>query len=132
MKDKVIVITGASTGIGAAVADTLVARGAKVVLAARREKELGEGAAKLGANALAVVTDVTRRADNEQLCARAIEKFGHVDAWINNAGRGISRPVSQLGDADLDDMITTNVKSVLYGIQAVLPHFKQRRAGHIV
>ena len=132
MKDQVIVITGASTGIGAAVAATVVARGGKVVLAARREKELGEVAAPLGNHALAVVTDVTVRADNERLCARAIEKFGHVDAWINNAGRGITRPVSQLTDADIDDMMTMNVKSVLYGIQAVLPHFKQRRAGQIM
>jgi NADP-dependent 3-hydroxy acid dehydrogenase YdfG len=132
MKDQVIVITGASSGIGAAVAKAVVARGAKVVLAARREKELGEVAGSLGANALAVVTDVTVRADNERLCARAIEKFGRIDAWINNAGRGISRPVSQLTDIDVDDMITVNLKSVLYGIQAVLPHFKQRRAGHIM
>ncbi len=132
MKDKVIVITGASTGIGAAVAAAVVARGAKVVLAARREKELGEIAGPLGANALAVVTDVTVRADNERLAARAIEKFGHIDCWINNAGRGISRPVSQLSDADVDDMMSVNLKSVLYGIQAVLPHFKQRRAGQIM
>jgi NADP-dependent 3-hydroxy acid dehydrogenase YdfG len=132
MKDKVIVITGASTGIGAAVARTVVARGGKVVLAARREKELGEIAGALGANALAVVTDVTRRSDNERLCARAIEKFGHVDCWINNAGRGISRTVSQLTDADVDDMMTTNLKSVLYGIQSVLPHFKQRGTGQIM
>ena len=132
MKDKVIVITGASTGIGAAVAEVVVARGAKVVLAARREAELDAIAGKLGASALAVVTDVTIRADNERLCARALEKFGHVDVWINNAGRGISRPVSQLTDADVDDMMTTNLKSVLYGIQAVLPHLKERRAGQIM
>lgn len=132
MKDKVIVITGASTGIGAAVAAVAIARGAKVVLAARREAELAAVAAELGANALPVVTDVTVRADHERLCARAIERFGRVDCWINNAGRGISRLVSQLSDADLDDMMTVNLKSVLYGIQAVLPQLKQQRSGHIM
>ena len=132
MKDQVIVITGASTGIGAAVAEAVVARGGKVVLAARRETELGTLAARLGPSAVPVVTDVTVRADNERLFARALAAFGRVDVWINNAGRGISRPVSQLTDADLDDMITMNVKSVLYGIQAVLPHFKEQRAGHIM
>lgn len=132
MKDKVIVITGASSGIGAAVAEVAVARGAKVVLAARREKELGELAHRLGPSAHAVVTDVTVRADNERLRDRALATFGHVDVWINNAGRGITRPVSQLSDADVDDMMTVNLKSVLYGIQAVLPHFKERRAGQIL
>lgn len=132
MKDKVIVITGASTGIGEAVAHAVVARGAKVVLAARREAELAAVAAKLGASALPVVTDVTVRADNERLRERAIAHFGRVDVWINNAGRGISKPVSELTDTDVDDMMTINLKSVLYGIQAVLPHMKQRGDGHII
>jgi short-subunit dehydrogenase len=132
MKDKVIVITGASSGIGAAVAEAVVARGAKVVLAARREQELTALAGRLGASAHPVVTDVAVRADNERLRDRALEKFGHIDVWINNAGRGITRLVSQLTDADIDDMMTVNLKSVVYGIQAVLPHLKQRRAGQIM
>jgi NADP-dependent 3-hydroxy acid dehydrogenase YdfG len=133
MKDKVIVITGASAGIGEALARVVTARGARgVVLAARRQTELDQLAGTLGGNALAVVTDVSRRADNERLFARALERFGQVDVWVANAGRGISRPVSELTDADLDDMMTTNVKSVLYGIQAVLPHFKERKRGHVI
>jgi NADP-dependent 3-hydroxy acid dehydrogenase YdfG len=132
MKDRVIVITGASAGIGAAVADLVVQRGARVVLAARRVEELSALATKLGDRAIAVPTDVTRRADNEQLRDKAIAAFGQIDVWIANAGRGISRMVSELTDEDIDDMIKVNVKSVVYGIQAVLPHFKQRKRGQII
>src|SRR5689334_3705603 len=132
MKDKVIVITGASAGIGAAVAERVIERGARVVLAARREAELSALATKLGERAIAVPTDVTRRADNEQLRDRALAAFGQIDVWIANAGRGISRMVSELTDEDIDDMVTVNIKSVVYGIQAVLPHFKQRKRGQII
>jgi short-subunit dehydrogenase len=132
MKDKVIVITGASSGIGAKLAEVCAARGARVVLAARRAPELAAVAAAIGDAALAVPTDVTRRADNEGLRDRTLERFGQIDAWVANAGRGISRPVSQLTDEDLDDMITTNVRSVLYGVQAALPHFRARGRGHLI
>jgi NADP-dependent 3-hydroxy acid dehydrogenase YdfG len=132
MQDKVIVITGASSGIGAQLAAEVVRRGARVVTAARREPELAAVAERLGAAALAVPADVARRADNERLRDRALEKFGQIDAWVANAGRGISRPVSQLTDDDFDDMMATNVKSVLYGIQAALPHFRERRRGHVI
>jgi NADP-dependent 3-hydroxy acid dehydrogenase YdfG len=132
MKDKVIVITGASAGIGAALAAAVVQRGARVVLAARRVTELSAIAQPLGEAALVVPTDVTRRADNELLRDRALAKFGAIDVWVNNAGRAIWRQVSELTDDDLDAMFAVNVKSVLYGIQAVLPYFKQRKAGHII
>lgn len=132
MKDKVIVITGASAGIGAALAETAVKRGAKVVLAARRLPELQAVAGKLGDSALVVPADVSRRQDNELIRDRAQAKFGRIDVWVNNAGRGISRLVSQLTDADIDDMMTVNLKSVLYGIQTVLPQFKSRGTGHII
>jgi len=132
MKDKVIVITGASAGIGAALAETAVKRGARVVLAARRLPELQAIAQKLGDSALVVPADVTRREDNDLIRDRAIARFGQIDAWVNNAGRGISRMVSQLTDADIDDMMTVNLKSVLYGIQTVLPHFKAQKRGHIL
>jgi NADP-dependent 3-hydroxy acid dehydrogenase YdfG len=133
MKDQVIVITGGSAGIGAATAELVVQRGARVVLAARRADELTALANKLGSErALAVPTDVTRRADNERLRDRALEAFGRIDVWVANAGRGISRLVSELTDEDIDDMITVNLKSVLYAIQAVLPHFKQQKHGQII
>ena len=133
MKDKVIVITGASAGIGAAVAQEVARRGCRgVVLASRRMDELGKVAETLGGAAITMRVDVTRREDNEKLLEVATMKFGSVDVWINNAGRAISRPVSQLTDADLDEMFTVNVKSVVYGIQAVLPHFKSQKHGHII
>lgn len=132
MKDKVVVITGGSAGIGAALGAAVGARGGRVVLVARREKELREAASRAGAEAMAVVADVTRRAEVERAFEAAVERFGRVDVWVNNAGRGITQLVSELTDEDLDEMILVNVKSALYGIQAVLPHFRARRSGHIV
>ncbi len=130
--DKVVIITGASGGIGAELAKQLGARGAKVVLAARRKAELDRLAAEIGESALAVVTDVTKRSDVEHLSKAALERFGRIDVWVNNAGRGISRSVADLTDDDLDAMWRDNMKSVVYGIQAVLPHFKARNAGQII
>jgi NADP-dependent 3-hydroxy acid dehydrogenase YdfG len=132
MEDRVIVITGASGGIGAALAELAGGRGAKVALVARREKELSDVAARSGAHALAVVADVTRRADVERARDAALARFGHVDVWVNNAGRGITRLASELTDEDLDEMILVNVKSALYGMQAMLPHFRERGRGHII
>lgn len=132
MKDKVIVITGASIGIGASLAAIVAKRGAHVVLAARRETELSAVAKQIGGSSLVVPTDVTKRDEVERLCDRAIAKFGHIDVVVNNAGRGISRMVSELTDADIDDMMSINLKSVVYGIQAVLPHFRERKRGHII
>ncbi|MCL2725274.1 MAG: SDR family oxidoreductase [Polyangiaceae bacterium] len=132
MKESVIVITGASSGIGAALAELVGARGAYPVLVARRERELADAASRSGSHALPVVADVTRRSDVERAFAAAVTRFGHVDVWVNNAGRGISRNVSELTDEDIDDMITVNVKSALYGMQTVLPHFRARGRGHII
>jgi NAD(P)-dependent dehydrogenase (short-subunit alcohol dehydrogenase family) len=132
MRDRVVVITGASSGIGADLARLVGQRGARPVLLARRERELLAVAAESGPHAMAMVTDVTRRDDIKRALDAALARFGQVDVWVNNAGRGISRPVSQLTDEDVDEMITVNLKSVLYGIQAVLPHFRQRGRGQIV
>jgi len=132
MKDRVVVITGASSGIGAVLAEKIGQRGAHVVLVARRERELAEVAARAGAQALPVVADVTRRADVERVLASALARFGGVDVWINNAGRGITRFVSELTDADFDDMMLVNVKSALYGMQAIVPYFVERGRGHLI
>ena len=129
---KSVVVTGASSGIGAAVASQLAARGDRVVLAARRGDELDRLAAQLGANTFAVVTDVTVRADVEHLRDRAVERFGAVDVWINNAGRGLSKLAAEVTDDELDQMIAVNVKSALYGMQAILPHFRARGSGQII
>ena len=128
---KVVVITGASSGIGAALALECHRRGHTPVLAARREAELARVAASAG-DALFIPTDVTRRQEVERMIAKTLERHGRVDVLVNNAGRGISRLVSELTDEDIDEMMTVNVKSVLYGMQAVLPHFKARGTGHII
>ena len=130
--EKVVVVTGASGGIGAELARQLAAKGAKVVLAARRKDKLDAVAQEIGAQVFAVVTDVTKKSDVERLAKAAIERFGRIDVWVNNAGRGISRSVADLSDEDLDAMWAINMKSVVYGIQAVLPHFKGKNAGQIV
>ncbi|OJT20558.1 short-chain dehydrogenase [Archangium sp. Cb G35] len=132
MDDKVVVITGASSGIGAALAEQAGKKGWKVVLAARREPELRQVAARAGSEALPVVADVSRREDVQRILDVALARFGRVDVWVNNAGRGISKLVSQLTDEDFDEMMRVNVKSALYGIQAVLPHFQARGTGHII
>jgi NADP-dependent 3-hydroxy acid dehydrogenase YdfG len=132
MPDRVVVITGASSGIGAALAELLGARGARVVLVARREKELHEVAARSGPEALPIVADVTRREEVARAMDAALDRFGQVDVWVNNAGRGITRPVSELTDEDVDEMIAVNVKSALYGMQVVLPHFRERGRGHVI
>lgn len=129
---KHIVVTGASSGIGAELAFALGAAGHRVALAARREPELRAVADRVGAGAIVIPTDVTNRGEVERLRDRAIEAFGHVDVWVNNAGRGITRPVLELTDEELDLMMTVNVKSALYGMQAIAPHFIARGRGQIV
>ena len=129
---KTVVITGASSGIGAALAQRLAAQGHSLVLVARREPELHAVAARCGSFALPVVADVTLRQDVQRVVRSAIDRFGHIDVWINNAGRGITRMPSQLTDGDIDEMMRVNVKSVLYGTQEVLPHFKERGTGHVI
>jgi NAD(P)-dependent dehydrogenase (short-subunit alcohol dehydrogenase family) len=125
-----VVITGASAGIGEALCDELGRRGDKLVVAARRLDKLQEVAAR--SKALAVKCDVTRRNDVFQLLNQAVEHLGHLDAWVNNAGRGIFKTFEQTTDEDLDMMMRDNLKSAVYGMQTVLPHFKQRGEGVIV
>jgi NADP-dependent 3-hydroxy acid dehydrogenase YdfG len=132
MSDKVVVITGASSGIGAALAELLAGRGSAVVLVARREAELKRVEERCGERAHAVVADVTRRDDVRRVVAEALARFGRIDVWVNNAGQGITRAPSQLTDEDIDEMMRVNVKSALYGMQEVLPHFRARGDGHVV
>jgi NADP-dependent 3-hydroxy acid dehydrogenase YdfG len=132
IKNKVIVITGASSGIGAGAARKLAALGAKVVLAARREDQLKTLVEELGDNAIYVLTDVRKRADLDNLVQTAIAKFGHVDVLWNNAG---IMPLSFFDEGHVEEwdrMIDINIKGVLYGINAVLPHMLQRGEGHIL
>ena len=132
MAGKVVVITGASSGIGAALARQLGSRGDLLALGARREALLRKVATESGGRALTVVTDVTKRADVERLRDAALKEYGHVDVWVNNAGRGITKHVEDLTDEEVRSTIDVVLMSVIYGMQAILPHFKQRGEGQII
>ncbi|MFH5803337.1 SDR family oxidoreductase [Alienimonas sp. DA493] len=134
VEHKVVVITGASSGLGEAAARHLASAGALVVLGARRKERIDALAAELGGDdrALAVRTDVTDREQVQRLVDAAVERFGRVDVMINNAGLMQQSPLEALKVDEWDAMIDVNVKGVLYGIAAVLPHMKERKAGHII
>ncbi|HVP07615.1 MAG TPA: SDR family oxidoreductase, partial [Candidatus Acidoferrum sp.] len=132
MNQKVVVITGASSGIGAELAQQLGKQEHPVVLAARREAELKAVARESGGQALPVVCDVTKKGEVERLMETALKTFGRIDVWVNNAGRGISRAVLELTDEDVDEMVAVNLKSALYGMQVIIPYFQQRGEGHLI
>ena len=125
-------ITGASSGIGAALATRLAEGGHSVVLVARRQDKLEAVANGCQGRARTVVADVSERADVTRVVDESLRAFGRIDVWVNNVGQGITRPPSQLTGDDIDDVMRVNVKSALYGMQEVLPHFKERGAGHII
>ncbi|MEO6214083.1 MAG: SDR family oxidoreductase [Vicinamibacterales bacterium] len=132
MSEKVIVITGASSGIGAALAVMLAEREHSVVLVARRQDALRAVAERCEGRALVIVGDVTLRTEVTRVVEESIAAFGRIDVWVNNVGQGITRPPSVLTDQDIDDVMRVNVKSALYGMQEVLPHFKERGDGHVI
>ncbi|HEY2432869.1 MAG TPA: SDR family NAD(P)-dependent oxidoreductase [Vicinamibacterales bacterium] len=129
---KVIVITGGSAGIGAASGALLASQGHQVVLVARRQAALEDVASRSGRHAAIQVADVTNRAQVRRVVDDTVARFHRIDVWINNAGLGISRNPTELTDADIDAIMRANVHSALYGMQEVLPHFKQRGEGHII
>jgi NADP-dependent 3-hydroxy acid dehydrogenase YdfG len=132
---RVVVVTGASSGIGAAVAEALAGAGAAVVLGARREerlREVAEGILGRGGRAAVRATDVTVRSDVEALASLALDRFGGIDVLVNNAGIMPLSPVAELRVDDWVRMVDVNVKGVLHGIAAVLPTMLERGGGHIV
>lgn len=132
---KVIIITGASSGMGEAAARHLAAQGARVVLAARRSDRIdaiAEEITKAGGKAVAVVTDVTRPIDMQKVAAAAMEAFGRIDVLVNNAGVMPLSPIERLKIDEWDRMIDVNLKGVLYGVAAVLPHMQAQKSGHII
>src|SRR5436190_767630 len=130
--NKVIVITGASAGIGAATAEALATPDVSLVIVARRRDALDAVAERCNGRARAIVADVSQRAEVRRVVAETLSAFGRIDVWINNVGQGISRPPSELTDEDIDEVMRLNVKSALYGMQEVLPHFKSRNEGHVI
>ena len=132
---KVLAITGASSGIGAATARLLAARGARVVLGARREEALARVVAEIQADhghAAACAVDVTKPADLERLVAVAIEQFGRLDALVANAGIATVAPLAEGKLTDWDAMVDVNIRGVLHGIAAALPAFTAQRSGHFI
>ncbi|MCF6121970.1 SDR family oxidoreductase [Mesorhizobium sp. M7A.F.Ca.CA.001.07.2.1] len=133
IRDKVVVITGASSGLGEAAARLLAREGAKLVLGARRLDRLQAlaGALSLGEGAI-LQTDVTDVGQVRHLVDHAVETHGRVDVMINNAGLMPHSPLERGKVEDWDRMIDVNIKGVLYGIAAALPHMKTQKSGHII
>ena len=132
---KVVVITGASSGLGEATARHLSSLGAHLVLGARRQDRLEALAADIrgaGGKVEIVVTDVTRKQDVAALVQAALTKFGRLDVMINNAGLMAVAPLAELKVDEWDSMLDINVKGVLYGIAAALPVFQKQDSGHFI
>jgi ribitol 2-dehydrogenase len=132
LEGKVAVITGASTGIGRAVAQELAARGARVVIAARSRERLDEAAATLGAGCSAVVADVTRAADVRRLVDGTIESHGRIDILVANAGVYVGGDLWESDPEALDRLLTTNVNGVVRTVREVLPHLLDRGEGDVL
>lgn len=135
IENKVVVITGASSGLGEETARHLAKLGAKVVLGARREdklKAIVDDITSSGAVADYVATDVTNQSDVKALVEKALDNYGRIDVMINNAGVMSLAPMSELKVDEWNRMIDINVKGVLYGIAAALPVFQQQKSGHFI
>jgi len=132
---KIVVITGASSGLGEATARMLSANGATVVLGARRVERiaaLADALGRSGGRALALQTDVTRHEQVQRLVDAAVDQYGRIDVLVNNAGLMPSSPLERRKIEDWDRMIDVNIKGVLYGIAAALPRMQAQKSGHIV
>lgn len=135
MTDRIVAVTGASSGIGEAIALHLAAQGAKIVLGARNEERLAATASRIAAAGGEVAyagIDVTKRADLVRLVALARERFGRLDVLVSNAGAMPVGPLDDLAVDDWDQMVDVNIKGLLYGIAAALPVFRDQGTGHFV
>lgn len=135
INNKVVIITGASSGLGEATARRLAAGGARLVLAARRKDRLQKLTAELTANGAEVIwqaTDVTDRDQVTALAKAALDKFGRIDVLVNNAGLMPLSPLDELKVDEWERMVDVNIKGVMYGIAAVLPVMRKQHAGHVI
>ncbi|MGB7086465.1 MAG: SDR family oxidoreductase [Phormidesmis sp.] len=135
LRNKVVIITGASSGLGEATARRLANGGAKLMLAARREdrlKELVDEITKAGGTANYQVTDVTDREQVKALAGATQKAYGRIDVLINNAGLMPLSPLDETKVDEWDQMVDVNIKGVLYGVAAVLPIMRQQKSGHII
>lgn len=135
IQDKVVIVTGASSGIGEATAKLLASKGAKVVLGARREhqlKQLVDEIQKAGGQAVYQVMDVVNPSDNAAIAKLAQETFGRVDVIFLNAGIMPTAPLSALKTDEWNQTVDVNIKGVLNGIAAVLPIFVSQKSGHVI
>lgn len=135
LQGKVAIITGASSGIGEATARALAAEGCRVVLAARRMKRLSalrESLEASGAQVMVIQTDVTSQGQWKCMVDKVIETWEQIDILVNNAGIMPLSFIKNLRTEEWEQMIDVNLKGVLYGVAAVLPHMRSRRSGHIV
>jgi NADP-dependent 3-hydroxy acid dehydrogenase YdfG len=135
IEGKVVVITGASSGLGEATARHLAALGANVVLGARRTDKLDaivKDITLAGGEAKAFATDVTKEADVDALIASAISSFGKIDVLVNNAGLMAIAPLSVVKTEEWNRMIDINIKGLLYGVAAALPVFQKQGSGHFI
>jgi len=135
MKNQVAIVTGASKGIGKAIALSFAKEKMNVVLAARTKSELEKVATEvetLGGKALVVPGDVSRGQSVDQLVTQTIDKFGKIDILINNAGMGVFAPVDELETQDFDRMFAVNMRGVFLCTRAVLPHMKKQKSGAII
>ena len=135
LKDKVVIVTGAGSGIGRATALRFAGEGAKLVLVDRREDRLVETAGAIeaaGGEAVVAAADVSRREEVESAVRGAVERYGRVDVLVNNAGFALGATIERTADDDFRDLWETNVLGTLYGMQAVLPLMRERRSGHII
>jgi NADP-dependent 3-hydroxy acid dehydrogenase YdfG len=135
IQGKVVVITGASSGLGEATARHLAAKGARVFLGARRKERIEAVVADIeraGGQAAAMKVDVTKRAEVDAFVQAAVAKFGRMDVLVNNAGLMALAPLSKTLVDEWDRMVDINIKGVLYGVAAALPVFERQKGGHII
>jgi len=135
LKDLVVVVTGASQGIGEGIARQFASEGAKITLTARNQERLVKVAASLGIdrkNYLVVTADITRRSGMKKIVASTIRRFGRIDIFVNNAGVGIHKPLIETTEQEFDTIFDTNLKAVYFSFLELLPLMKKQGGGQII